>query len=158
MKKVKNLLWILLAIFLLIQFFRPAKNQAAQASPNDIAEKYVVPMNILMDLNTACYDCHSNYTHYPWYFHIQPVAWWMNSHIQEGKHHLNFSEFATYPPDVARKKFHHIYEVMRDHSMPISSYLWMHKEARLTDQQYQQVAEWALQMSRQPQLINDSTN
>jgi len=42
--------------------------------------------------------------------------------------------------------------------MPISSYLWMHKEARLTDQQYQQVAEWALQMSRQPQLINDSTN
>jgi len=41
---------------------------------------------------------------------------------------------------------------MRDHSMPISSYLWMHKEARLSDQQYQQIAEWAQQMSLHPQL------
>ncbi|QOR76705.1 MAG: heme-binding domain-containing protein [Thermoflavifilum sp.] len=152
MKTKYRVLLIILACFIIIQFFRPARNYAAQASPNDIAEKYVVPMDILMDLNTSCYDCHSNYTHYPWYFHIQPVAWWMNSHIQEGKHHLNFSEFAKYPPDVARKKFHAIYEVMRDHSMPISSYLWMHKEARLSDQQYQQIAEWAQQMSLHPQL------
>ncbi|MBX5439553.1 MAG: heme-binding domain-containing protein [Thermoflavifilum sp.] len=152
MKKTFVIGWALLALFLIIQLFRPPKNQAAQASPDDIAEKYAVPMNVLMDLNTACYNCHSNYTTYPWYFHVQPIGWWMNGHIQEAKHHLNFSEFAKYPPQVASKKFHAIYEVMRDHSMPIPSYLWMHKEARLTDEQYQQVAQWALQMSQHPQL------
>ncbi|MCL6524418.1 MAG: heme-binding domain-containing protein [Thermoflavifilum sp.] len=157
MKTSKRVLFIVIALLLMIQLFRPAKNYAPQASPNDIAEKYVVPMNVLMDLNTACYNCHSNYTTYPWYFHIQPVGWWMNGHIEEAKKHVNFSEFALYPPDQAKKKFHAIYEVMRDHTMPIDSYLWMHKEAHLTDEQYRQVADWAKQMSEHPQLVTNST-
>jgi hypothetical protein len=34
---------------------------------------------------SACYDCHSNETRYPWYSHIAPVSWWMKHHINEAR-------------------------------------------------------------------------
>lgn len=150
---------IILAIVILIaamQLIRPAKNFTTKDAPADIADKYAVPMNVLMVFNDACYDCHSNYTKYPWYYNVQPVGWWMAYHIDEGKKHVNFSEFGNYPPDKAKKTFHHIYEEMRDHSMPLKSYLLEHPAARLSDEKYKLVADWAQKMSEQPVLVGDT--
>ncbi len=113
----------------------------------DITDKYEVPMNIQMDLYNGCYDCHSNYTeNYPWYYHIQPVSWWMDWHIKHAKKHVNFAEFALYSSEDAAKKFDELREVMEDRSMPLKSYLWMHDKARLTEKQYQRIAQWAKTM------------
>src|SRR6476659_8641049 len=97
MKKVlKRILIILLIIFVLIQFIRPEKNRSEGKGPNDISTLYPVPDSVESILKVACYDCHSNNTRYPWYAEIQPVAWWLNGHIVDGKKDLNFSEFAKY--------------------------------------------------------------
>lgn len=160
MKNWSKILITIIVLFLIIQlpFFTPKKNFSDSNTNLTITDRYKVPMNIQMDLYTSCYDCHSNYTDdYPWYYHIQPVSWWMNNHIQEAKAHLNFSEFATYTTKEASKKFKKLYQVMKKRSMPLETYLWMHEEARLTDKQYQRVARWAQKMHKKTQAKIDST-
>src|SRR5665647_1862494 len=99
MKKIlKNILLLLLVALVIIQFIRPGKNISAPSTllANDISKVYTVPDSVHQILQTSCYDCHSNNTTYPWYAKVQPVAWWLNNHIVEGKKEVNFSEFATY--------------------------------------------------------------
>jgi hypothetical protein len=99
MKKIiKPIALVLLAAFIIIQFFRPEKNLSSSETiaANDISKLYPVPQEVGSILQTSCYDCHSNNTHYPWYSNFQPVAWWLADHVNEGKNELNFSEFASY--------------------------------------------------------------
>src|ERR1700709_1424131 len=93
---IKKTLVILLAVFIIIQFFRPGKNRSGKTEMNEIAVKYSIPDTVKNILKTSCYDCHSNNTVYPWYAEVQPVAMWLGNHIDEGKDELNFSEFGTY--------------------------------------------------------------
>ena len=88
MKKIIKKLFLFLTIaFVLIQFFRPEKNKNTDPSAiaKDITTVYTVPDSVKNILKSSCYDCHSNNTDYPWYSNIQPVTWWQNNHIKEGK-------------------------------------------------------------------------
>ncbi|MEO6231840.1 MAG: heme-binding domain-containing protein [Ferruginibacter sp.] len=99
MKKIlKSIGYVLLVGLIIIQFFRPTKNIdiSGNLKDNDISKAYYVPKDVTTILETSCYDCHSNNTAYPWYSKLQPVAWWLQDHIDEGKKEINFSEFATY--------------------------------------------------------------
>lgn len=94
---VKKIFVLGLIIFLLIQFYQPARNVSSeQDMPEDFTNVYAVPKNVATVLRTSCYDCHSNNTQYPWYSYIQPVRMFMDNHIKEGKENLNFSEFGNY--------------------------------------------------------------
>ena len=141
-KILKRTFQILLLAFIIIQFIRPAKNKAEGISQNDISKIYPVPENVQAILKTSCYDCHSNNTVYPWYAQIQPVAWWLNNHIQDGKKDLNFSEFASYRIRRQYKKLEEINELVKKDEMPLDSYLWLHKNAKLDDQQKLTLANW----------------
>ena len=84
MKKiVKNVMLALLVMLVIIQFIHPSKNTSDPSAllVNDISRQYKVPDSIHQILEASCYDCHSNNTIYPWYSKIQPVAWWLNNHI-----------------------------------------------------------------------------
>jgi hypothetical protein len=143
-KKIfKGLFYLLLLAFVIIQFFRPAKNKSEGTSKNDISNLYAVPQDVQNILKKSCNDCHSNNTVYPWYAEIQPVAWWLNSHIEDGKKDLNFSEFATYRIRRQYKKLEEINELVKENEMPLDSYLWIHKDAKLSDQQKLTIANWA---------------
>jgi hypothetical protein len=132
-----------LVFLVLIQFIRPAENNATADSPADIRMHYPPPPDVQGLLNIACYDCHSNHTRYPWYSKIQPVYWWMTYHVNQGKSHLNFSEFAGYPASKIPKMLKHISKLVKSRGMPISSYLWEHHDARLTGTQNNRIAFWA---------------
>ena len=150
----------LFIVFLILQLpvFNPEKNYVDADTHVDITDKYEVPMDIQMDLYVACYNCHSNYTEdYPWYYNIQPISWWMNSHIRNAKQALNFSEFASNPPDIAVKKFESLHTVMKEQSMPLKSYLLLHEEAKLTNEQYQRIADWAKETQQKVEKEIDTT-
>ncbi len=83
----------------------------------------------------ACFDCHSNETRWPWYSNVAPTSWLLQSHVDEGRRALNFSEFQRSFEDA-----HEAGETVRERSMPPRSYLWMHPEARLSAAQRQQLA------------------
>jgi len=131
-------------ILIVIQFIHPDKNRS-NVLTYDISTKYEVPNNVNHLLQVSCNDCHSNKTEYPWYANVQPVAWWLNHHVDDGKKHLNFSEFTKTPLFVQNHKFEEIIEMLEDKEMPLPSYtyLGLHEEANLSDAQRETIMEWA---------------
>ena len=143
MKKFfKRFFLFLLVIFVAIQFFRPAKNKSDGISAHDIITKYAIPQDVLASLKTSCYDCHSNNTNYPWYNNIQPVAWWLANHVEDGKKDLNFSEFTSYRISKQYIKLEQINNLVKKDEMPLESYTWIHKDAVLNQQQKLAIANW----------------
>lgn len=131
---------------LLIQFIRPTRtnsNNASASGPDDITQVVNVPADVQQILNTSCNDCHSNHTDYPWYTNIQPVGLWLDHHVDEGVHELNFSEFATYKRKRQLRKLDEIVEMIEEHEMPLSSYTLIHTDAKLSESQQQVLIGWA---------------
>jgi hypothetical protein len=125
-----------------IQLYRPARNQSNDQT-NDISKKFPVPDSVQAILKTSCYDCHSNYTAYPWYANIQPVASWLGHHVDEGKGELNFSEFSAYSPRRQYKKLSEIVKQLDEHEMPLASYTIIHRDAVITSTQQMIIGNWA---------------
>lgn len=141
MKLIKKIGIGLLVILIVLQAFRPAKNNSGDAA-KDISKSYVVPEDVKAILAKACNDCHSNTTKYPWYGEIQPVAWWLGDHVKDGKRHLNFNEFDGYRIARQYKKLEECIEQVKEGEMPLSSYTLIHKEAILTDAEKQTLFNW----------------
>ncbi len=141
---LKKILLGLLILFVIIQFFRPEKNESNDLT-YDISTKYEVPAEVSHLLQVACNDCHSNKTIYPWYSNVQPIAWWLNDHIEHGKRDLNFSEFTKRPLFVQNHKFEEIVEMVGEGEMPLPSYtnFGLHSEANLSDEQREMIIDWA---------------
>lgn len=139
---IKKIFYVLIAALVIIQFIRPKQNISAGPYPNDISTKFATSDDIVSVLKTACYDCHSNNTVYPWYSTVQPVAWWLQDHVNEGKKELNFSEFAAYTAKRQRKKFEEIKKQVEENEMPLKSYTIIHKNAVLTADQKAAIKKW----------------
>lgn len=139
---MKKVLLFLLAVLVIIQFIRPEKNKAQGPFPNDITQRYPMPVAVQTILYKACYDCHSNNTTYLWYDEVQPAMWWITSHIKDGKRHLNFNEFLTYRIAKQHHKMEECMEAAEDGWMPLSSYTFMHGDAKLTEAERKTIHDW----------------
>ncbi|HEX2849038.1 MAG TPA: heme-binding domain-containing protein [Acidimicrobiales bacterium] len=86
-------------------------------------------------VRTACYDCHSNQTRYPWYTSVAPISWWSQNHVDEGRQKLNFTDWANSrrPEDLV--------ETVQNGSMPPNYYRLMHADARLSSADKQALIE-----------------
>ena len=139
---------ILLAIGLVvigIQFIQPARNKNEGVPETDITKVVSVPHDVGSLMKNACYDCHSNNTAYPWYTNVQPIGWLMSNHITKGKEALNFSEFGLYSSRRQLSKLNGISNSIKDNIMPLSSYKWMHDNARLTESEKLLLIKWVEQ-------------
>lgn len=136
---------VLLSAFVAIQFWRPGQNADDSDLPNAITKQLQVPADVQVLLQNACYDCHSNNTRYPWYINLQPVAWFMSDHIRQGKEELNLDEFGKYSGRRQLSKLKSIAGRVKDGTMPISAYTFMHKEARLSEVEKDLIIDWAIQ-------------
>ena len=150
----KKILIGIIILLVLIQFIQPSKNNGSAQSTTDIAHAVQVPDTVMALLQHACYDCHSDSTRYPWYNHISPVNWWLRNHINEGKRHLNFTEFNTGTYKRRIRRLDETAEQVEKHEMPIGTYLWIHKDARLSDAQRKLIIDWA--KSSQQKILQDS--
>ncbi|MBI2511902.1 MAG: heme-binding domain-containing protein [Opitutae bacterium] len=148
MKTSAKILVGLGALLVVAQAIRPMSNRGTVAGPNHLAKLAPVPAEVEAVLQRACYDCHSNATTYPWYANIQPIGWWLEQHVRDGKRHLNFSEFTTYSLKRATKKLEETAAEVREHEMPLPSYTWMHPEAKLSDAEIKLLADWATNTRR----------
>lgn len=136
----------LAVVLVAIQFIRPARNASLAspfASPRDITIVFPPPPEVKQVLATACYDCHSNLTRYPWYANLQPAGWWLASHVNDAKKELNFSEFAGYSSKRQARRLESIVDEVRDRTMPLKSYKLIHADARLTEAQIKALSDWA---------------
>lgn len=141
--KKRRILLLIFTVFLLLQLFQPERNISDDVSKTDIANLYDIPDSVNVLLANACYDCHSNNTEYPWFTNIQPIGWMLQSKINEGKSHLNFSTFGDYPDSIAVKILEELKEEVTHKTMPIDMYRWINKESNLTDGDRKMITQWA---------------
>lgn len=136
----------LAVVFLALQAFRPAKNLSAAApftGKDDVTVLFPASPEVRQILAASCYDCHSNQTRYPWYAEVQPVGWWLSSHIHDAQQELNFSAFGAYPKKRQLKKLEALVDEIRDQTMPLKSYTFIHRDAKLSAAQVDVLSRWA---------------
>lgn len=143
MSKKRKVLIAIISLLVLIQFFRPERNLGLADTEKDITHSLTVSSEVKNILQKSCYDCHSNHTEYPWYANFQPVSGWLAHHVNEGKDELNFSEFDTYKLKRKIKKLKEVIEQTKKGDMPLNSYLIIHKDAALSEEQKNQLIKWA---------------
>ena len=132
MKLLKRIGLVLVVVLVGIQFIPSRTNQDKAVPPFDFIVTNGVPENIGHILRTSCYNCHSNNTSYPWYSRVQPVGLFLQNHINKGKAELNFSEFGTYSVRKQKSKLRSMVSQVGKDEMPLSSYTFIHREARLS--------------------------
>ncbi|HSK11989.1 MAG TPA: heme-binding domain-containing protein [Phnomibacter sp.] len=152
-KWISRTLWAIVLVFAVFQFFQPGKNNQNMDMTNDISTVVTVPADVHAILKTSCYDCHSNFTNYPWYASIQPIGWWLKDHIDEGKSKLNFQEFALVEPRPNSPyntkelrqdhKLEELVEQVEKGEMPLNSYTIIHRDAILSASQAKLIMDWA---------------
>lgn len=94
-------------------------------------------------LRRACYDCHSNETVWPWYSRVAPVSWLVARDVNHGREHLNFSEWNRLTPAKQAEAVREIWKQVSEGEMPMTIYLPMHPEARLSDRDKAVLKSWA---------------
>lgn len=72
---------------------------------------------------TACFDCHSNQTEWPWYSNIAPMSWLIQHDVDEGRAALNWSAWGGSHGESASA------ESVREGKMPPFTYLLAHPNA-----------------------------
>ncbi len=144
LKKITKKRVALAILFLLIifQFFRIDKTVKPVDISTDVISLTNADAEVASILKVSCYDCHSNQPTYPWYTNIAPVSWWIKHHINEGSHHLNFSEWGNYSQKKKDHKLEECIEMVEGGEMPMSSYTLMHKDATLSAEQKKKLLNW----------------
>jgi hypothetical protein len=139
----KKIMLVLLAALVVIQFIHPKKNIVEGPQANYIGNVYAIPGDVKTILAMACNDCHTNNTTYPWYANFQPVHWWLDKHVRDGKKHINYDEYTNRP---LRYQFHQMeetIEMVKEGEMPLNYYTWTHKDAKLTEEEKAKITGWA---------------
>lgn len=138
----KRLKWVLagaVVVLAALQLFNPPRNNPpvqrdflAAASP---------PPGVAASIRAACYDCHSHETTWPFYARIAPVSWLIASDVNEGRQHLNFSEWPD-EPLAAAKQLDRVNEVIDYKEMPPKKYTLLHADAGFTDARRKEILDW----------------
>ena len=152
---MKKVLVILLVAVVFMQFFPIDKNNPAPTPGMDFLTIKNTPESTAKLIRTGCYDCHSNEFKYPWYSNVQPIAWFLKDHIDEGRKKLNFSTFATYEPKRQAHKLFEAVEMIDKGEMPLDSYILAHPEARFTEAQKQEITQYFKSTEKEIRLMND---
>jgi hypothetical protein len=140
---MKRVLRIVAILVILIQFIRPDRTNPAVDPAVELAAVVAVPEAVGSLLHAACYDCHSNETDWPWYAHVAPMSWLVTNHVNDGRRHLNFSDWGNYPPSRADHKLEEAIEYVENGEMPLATYTPLHPEARLSDADREAIIAWA---------------
>lgn len=137
---MKKFLLFLLVVFIGIQFV--PMNVPAEV-PTKADEELQAPEEVQAILKRACFDCHSNHTNFPWYSSVAPASWFTKMHVKEGRKHMNFSIWANYDDEKKLKYLQKIPKAINNDKMPLPSYLLVHNEAKLSDEDKKVLSDWA---------------
>ena len=141
-KVLKWLAVVVAVVFLGLQFVRPARTNPSVDQAQTMSAHLQVTPPVAAILDRSCHDCHSNSTRWPWYSNVAPASWFLVDHVNEGRGHLNFSEWGKLDKRQADKKLEEMCEEVSEKLMPIDSYTWIHRSAKLSDADIKTLCDW----------------
>jgi len=129
---LKRIIFWIAAVFLGIQLIPVDRENKPVDRSQNFVDINKTPEDIKVILKNTCYDCHSNETEYPTYSYIAPISWTIKDHINEGRKHLNFSEWGSYNKDLKENAIEKTISTVESQEMPLPSYIGYHPKANLT--------------------------
>lgn len=151
-KAFKIAIVILFTAFVAIQFYRPAKTNPPIVEADTLQATTQVPEEVDKIFSRSCNDCHTNNSNYPWYSEVAPMSWGVINHINEGRRELNLSTWANYDTKRKKHKLEEICEMVTSGEMPHNQYLWIHWDAKLSEEDKKIMCEWAeAEKAKQPE-------
>jgi hypothetical protein len=137
--------WIVIVgvgLFVLIQFYRPARTNPAIDPAQTIDAHTQMTQPVKDIIQRSCRDCHTNQTDWPWYTNVEPISWWIAGHVNEGRQLMNLSEWGKLDPNGQDRKLRQICDEVSDGAMPLPSYTPMHPLAKLSEQDKKILCDW----------------
>lgn len=125
-----------------IQLVRPERTNPASDPAKSLGAGGKLPAEVAAVLNRSCDDCHSNNTEWPWYSNVAPISWSIVDHVNEGREELNFSEWGAYSERRQARKLEEICEEVKEREMPHYQYVWLHRDAALSDAEIRLLCTW----------------
>ena len=144
----KRLKWIgiiLVVLLVVIQSIRPARTNPVVDEVKTINVNATVSPEVAAIFERACIDCHSSNTTWPWYSEVAPVSWFLVDDVNSARKELSLSDWGTYDSKKKARKLEKICEEVEQGGMPLTSYLFLHPAARLSDSDKQTLCEWTRQ-------------
>ena len=102
-----------------------------------------VPPPVRAILERACQDCHSGNTSWPWYSHIPPISRRIHKDVDKGRAFMDLSKWNSYTEGQRRGFRVAIGAAIEGQLMPPAKYVWMHRKARLSNDELSVVKAWA---------------
>lgn len=138
-KPMKKFIIGTLLLFIALQFIRFDVPATLPTEPDHALKASEEVMSIL---KRSCYDCHSSHVEYPWYSSVAPFSWITQSHVRKGRTVVNFSTWESYDTEKKIKVLDRLPKAIKIR-MPLPSYVWMHKEAELSNKDREILTQWA---------------
>ena len=116
--------------FAVAQFVRPSRaNPPIDPARTIQAHEPATGLGAVLD--RSCGDCHSNATSRRWYTEVAPLSWLMAAEVTRGRRIVNFSEWASYPPEQQQALLSLSCQDATAGKMP-GPYVWFRSETRLS--------------------------
>jgi hypothetical protein len=138
---VKRALIVFGVAFVAVQFVGPGRTNPATDPAKTLRRKAPIPAQVDAILTRSCRNCHSNETAWPWYAYVAPMSWGVIGHVNEGREHLNLSNW-THTAEEGADLLDSMCREARRGKMPLPSYTWIHRSARLSDADKKQLCRW----------------
>jgi len=101
-----------------------------------------IPSGVHAVLLAKCADCHSLETRTPIYAHLAPASWLIERDIVRARSAMNLSHWDDDSEDQQQILMARIAEVASKREMPPLQYVVLHWNARLTNADLQEIAQW----------------
>jgi hypothetical protein len=131
-----------IAAALLIQLYRPARTNPPIDPKQELPAVMVVDPAVQAVLSRSCNDCHSNRTVWPAYSQVAPISWGVASDVRDGRRHMNFSEWGTYPSYKQKDLLDKACKLVTQHDMPPFAYSLVHRDAGLKQAERDALCVW----------------
>jgi hypothetical protein len=135
-------------LFLASQAIRPARTNPPIDPAQELTARLTVDPAVATILGRSCGDCHSNRTVWPWYSNVAPISWFVINHVDDGRSHMNFSEWAQIPPAKVGRTLNRICKEVKSGDMPLSTYTPMHPGTKLTSADEDTICAWTAATSQ----------
>jgi hypothetical protein len=139
---------VVVVIFLAIQLVPVDRTNPPFDAAVSLERSAPVPARVKAILDRSCKDCHSNETRWPGYGYVAPMSWLLVRDVNEGRDHLNFSEWGAIHAGSQRDSLIEMCRQVRRGNMPLKTYTWIHSSAKLTTDDVKTLCEWTVEMRR----------
>jgi len=147
MKKITRIVVLVIILGLVVTSFIPVDRNTEEVSPELAFENYAGNDTEMYNLvKSACFDCHSNETEYPWYSNLSPAKFILQDHINEGRHEFNFSEWGSMPLKDRNHILEECAEEVEEREMPLKGYSLLHSNARLSADEREKLEQYFLSL------------